>query len=123
MYLLSTYEKQTEKLIVSCSKYIFPNYNGFTISFSVVDSSELMEVLITLGANDLVDSKRAELTGIIKLNDDINNRLSLKNFIYKTRVDITGKNEHIPTTNNTNAINGEGIYFKVAKCHVYFFNI
>ena len=70
-------------------------------SFSVVDSSELTKILVTLGANDLLDSKRAELKGIIKLNDDINNRLSLEHFVYKTRVDITGGNKYTPTTNGT----------------------
>ena len=67
-----------------------------TFSFSVVHSSDLKDVLVTLGANDLLDSKRAELTGIIKHNTDINNRLSLQHFIYNTRLDVTGKNDYLP---------------------------
>ena len=47
-------------------------------------------MFVTLGANDLLDSGRADLTGIIKLNENVKHRLSLEHFMYKTRVDVTG---------------------------------
>ena len=64
-------------------------------SFSILDEAELKDVFVTLGSNDLLDSTRADLTGIIKVNDDLNSRLSLEHFVYKTRVDITGTSDQL----------------------------
>ena len=66
-----------------------------SFSFSILDEAELKDVFVTLGSNDLLDSTRADLTGIIKVNDDNNSRLSLEHFVYKTRVDITGTSDEL----------------------------
>ena len=60
-----------------------------------MDEGELKDVFVTLGANDLLDSARADLTGIIKLNENVKNRLSLEHFVYKTRVDVTGTSDNL----------------------------
>ena len=59
-------------------------------SFSIIDDGELTDVFVTLGSNDLIDSSRADLTGIIKANNSMKTRLSLEHFVYKTKIDVTG---------------------------------
>ena len=59
-------------------------------SFSIIDDGELTDVFVTLGSNDLIDSSRADLTGIINANNNTKTRLSLEHFVYKTRIDVTG---------------------------------
>ena len=43
-----------------------------------------------MGANDLFHPKRADLTGIIKVNKVPNRGMPLKHFAFKTRVDFQG---------------------------------
>ena len=43
-----------------------------------------------MGANDLFDPKRADLTGIIKVNKVPNTGTALENFVFKTRVAFEG---------------------------------
>ena len=43
-----------------------------------------------MGANDLFDSKRADLTGIIKVNEVPNRGMPLEHFVFKTKVDFEG---------------------------------
>ena len=43
-----------------------------------------------MGANDLFDPKRADLTGIIKVNKVPNKGTPLEHFVFKTRVDFEG---------------------------------
>ena len=43
-----------------------------------------------MGANDLFDPKRADLTGIMKVNKVSNRGTPLEHFVFKTRVDFEG---------------------------------
>ena len=44
-----------------------------------------------MGANDLFDPKRADLTGIIKANKVPKWGTPLEHFVFKTRVDFEGR--------------------------------
>ena len=43
-----------------------------------------------MGANDLFDPKRADLTGIIKANKVPKRGTPLEHFVFKTRLDLKG---------------------------------
>lgn len=77
------------------TRYTRNENKSIHFSFSILDEAELKDIFVTLGSNDLLDSTRADLTGIIKVNDDMNSRLSLEHFVYKTRVDITGTSDEL----------------------------
>ena len=62
------------------------NYNRFSISYG----GELQDNLVKMGANDLFDPKRADLTGIMKVNKVSNRGTPLEHFVFKTRVDFQG---------------------------------
>ena len=58
--------------------------------FSIFYGGELQDNLVKMGAKDLFDPKRADLTGIIKINKFPNKTTPLEHFVFKTRVDFEG---------------------------------
>ena len=74
---------------IQCLNYHqnYPNYNRFSMFYG----GELQDNLVKMGANDLFDPKRADLTGIIKANKVPKWGTPLEHFVFKTRVDFEGR--------------------------------
>ena len=60
----------------------------WTFRFTAVDSGDLKDALVGLGAKDMFHSKRADLSGIVKVNKNPVSRVDLDHIVYKTKVDI-----------------------------------
>ena len=66
------------------------------LRFSAVDNGDLRDALMAMGAKDIFDFKKADLSGITKDLKDSESGLSLGHFIHKVKFDVLEKIGNTP---------------------------